>query len=206
MDKIMTDWWNKNVPDQIDRFKQWIGDYQKEDKVYCRQYVAQQGYKSILDCGCGVATEYYGYKNDNYDIDYTGLDSCDYFIAYNQEQGIDMVRADLEKDIPLSDNTFDCVYAREIIEHLTYYEVALSNFIRLAQKEVIIGWFIKPHKDAPDLVDYWDAEDLYHNRYNIEKLESWILTNSKVSKIFWKDISDNSSILHIALHTFVEFK
>lgn len=194
----MTDWWNKNVPNRIDDFKSWVGDYNKRDKIYCRDYVAKKQYKSILDCGCGVATEYHGYKSDKYNIDYTGLDSCEFFIEYNEKQNIPMIRSDLDVELPVRSDSFDCVYCREVLEHLSHYETALTNFIRIAKKEVIIGWFIKPG-ESEELIDYWETEDLYHNKYNKNKIETFLKANPKVKEIKWKDADAKNSIMHIIL-------
>lgn len=194
----MSTWWNKNVENRLEDFKSWIGDYNKESKVYCRKYVATAGYKEILDCGCGVATEYYGYQHDKYDIDYTGLDSCDYLIKFNREQGIKMIESDLEHPLKLKSNSYECVYCREVLEHLPYYENAVTGFIKAAKKEVLLVWFIKPDSE-PDEINYWKEEDLYHNKYNVEKLESFILANPKVKEIFWKSINEKENVLHIKL-------
>lgn len=194
----MTSWWQKNLQTRIDDFSSWIGDFNKNDKIYCRKYVAEKNYKSLIDCGCGLATEYFGYKHDNYDINYTGLDSCRFLIERNEQQGINMINAELEALLPIRDSFYECVYCREVLEHLSYYETAIKEFIRIGQKEVIISWFIKPDS-KDDEINYWDVEDLFHNKYNIEKLEKFILDNSKVDSLFWKEVSEKENILHIKL-------
>lgn len=194
----MTTWWNKNVENRMSDFTGWIGEADQPTKLFCRKYVAKTGYKSIIDCGCGVATEYFGYQNDSYKIDYTGLDSCKHLIKLNEERGIKMIEAELEQDLPLKDNSYECVYCRGVIEHLSYYEKTINEFIRSAKKEVLIGWFIKPD-GAEDKIDYWKEEDLYHNKYNKEKLEKFILSNPKVKKISWDEIDEKENVLHIIL-------
>src|SRR5690242_13941185 len=102
----MTNWWNKNVEIRMDDFKSWIGDFNYPSKIYCRNYVIGKKYKSIIDCGCGLATDYFGFKNDNYEIDYTGLDSCKYLVDLNKNYGIKMIEAELEKELALPDNSY----------------------------------------------------------------------------------------------------
>jgi hypothetical protein len=194
----MTTWWNKNVKDQMPVFKSWLGDYNEPIKLYCRKYVASQNYNSIIDCGCGVATEYFGYKQDPYPLEYTGLDSCNHLVELNRAQGITMIEAELEQDLPIKDNSYECVFCRAVLEHLSYYEKAISEFIRIGQREILIGWFIKPD-DKEDLIDYWSEEDLYHNKYNLSKLEKFLLDNPKVDKVFWHDIDMKETVLHIVL-------
>jgi ubiquinone/menaquinone biosynthesis C-methylase UbiE len=203
---------------RMDDFKSWIEDYNQITKSYCRKYVASKGYKNIVDCGCGVATEYYGYKHDCYNIEYTGLDSCEYLINFNRANGINMIKAELEVHLPIDSNSFECVYCRGVIEHLSYYENAINEFIRIGKKEVIIGWFLKPgsqplyEEELPgslrskppinigeDQINYWEEEDLYHNVYAIDKMEKFILSNPKVEKIIWHDLTEKEGVLHIIL-------
>jgi len=203
----MTTWWNKNINDddgnKKEDFASWLKDYNEENRVYCRNYVAQKKYKTFLDCGCGLAVEYYGFKNDNYEINYTGLDSCKYLVKSNSELGINMIEAELEKKFPIENNSYECIYARAIIEHLSYYETTISEFIRVGEKEIIISWFIKPD-DKDDEINYWEEQDLYHNKYNMIKMEKFILSNPKVNNIFWVNISnakhpDQENVMHIVL-------
>ena len=217
----MTTWWNNNVELEIESFKEWTRDHFDPTKMYCRKHVADHGYKSIIDCGCGLATEYFGYKADNYDIDYTGLDSCKFFIKLNDGYGIKMIDAELESTLPIEDNSFDCVYCREVIEHLSYYEHAISEFIRIGRKEIIIVWFLKPgtpflqgdelpeslkKKPLPlpgsDQINYWKEEDLYHNVYDINKLQDFIRANPKVQDFRWQDFDAKKSVLHITLREY----
>lgn len=194
----MTSWWNNNINNRMDDFKSWVGSHDKESKKNIRQHVIKKKYKSILDCGCGLASEYYGYKSDNFDISYTGLDSCDKFVEINNENGINVIKCELESNFNLDDNSFDCVFCKDVLEHLSDYKITLSEMIRVAKKEVIIGWFITPN-DNETKINYWQEEDLYHNEYNKQELENFIISNSKVSKIEWKFINEKESNLHIKL-------
>jgi ubiquinone/menaquinone biosynthesis C-methylase UbiE len=184
----MTTWWNKNAENRIDDFKIWVGDFDQPSKIHCRNYIINKKYKSIIDCGCGLASEYFGFKKDNYKIEYTGLDSCEYFIKLNNEKNIPMIEAELEADFPVKDSTYECVYGREILEHLSYYEKTISEMIRIASKEVIAIFFIEP--GDKDEINYWKEEDLYHNKYEKDKLEKFIKNIKKVNKLYWEIIED----------------
>lgn len=185
----MSQWWNNNAEARISDFTVWVGDYNQPSKVYCRNYIAQKQYKNIIDCGCGLATDYFGFKNDNYDLNYTGLDSCTYFVNLNKECGIPMIEAELEGALPPAINAYDCVYCREVIEHLSSWKKTIPEMIRIASKEVIIVWFIKP-EPGEDKINYWEEEDLYHNLYSKDKLEEMLTKHPKVTSFFWHDISD----------------
>jgi ubiquinone/menaquinone biosynthesis C-methylase UbiE len=190
MDKeiIMTSWWNKNAKNRMDDFRAWVGDFDQPSKIHCRKYIVSKQYKSLIDCGCGLASDYFGFKKDRYRIDYTGLDSCKYFVKINRKRGIYMVEAELEKNLPLRDSHYECVYGREILEHLSYYEKTISEMIRIASKEVILVFFIE--LGEMDEINYWEEEDLYHNKYDKEKLEKFITGIKKVNKMFWETVED----------------
>lgn len=185
----MTTWWNNNIETRMGDFKAWIGDFNQPSKVYCRKYIAENQYKSILDCGCGLATDYYGFKEDNYTISYMGLDSCKFLVESNQNQGISMIHAELETNIPILDNCYEVVYCREVLEHLSFYEKCFNEMIRIGSKEVLVVFFIKPGPEE-DQINYWETEDLYHNKYDKEKLENFLASHSKVDKFFWVDVAD----------------
>jgi ubiquinone/menaquinone biosynthesis C-methylase UbiE len=141
----MSDWWNRNAETRIDDFKAWVGESNQPSKVYCRDYIVKKKYKTVMDVGCGLATDFFGFLQDGHeDVSYVGLDSCQFFVNTNRAKGITMIEAELEADLPVSDNYCDVVYCREVLEHLSYYEKTLSELIRMAKKEVIVVFFIKP--------------------------------------------------------------
>jgi hypothetical protein len=93
-------WWDRNVSSRMGEFEQWIGNQTSPSKVFVRQYVAKMNYKSILDCGCGLCSEYHGYKLDKFDISYTGLDQCKALVEKSLSEGISAVQGSIE-EIPL---------------------------------------------------------------------------------------------------------
>lgn len=195
----MTTWWNKNIPDKrLEEFEAWIKDGVQSDRVYCRKYIAEKNYQSILDCGCGLAIDYYGFKESDYPINYVGLDSCHYLVNLHRSKGIQMIDAELDNPLPVEENSFECAYGREIMEHLQYYRRTLDELIRIATKEVIISWFIRPDHEPED-IRYRKDEDLFHNKYNIDQLEKFVLSNDKVEDISWHEPNEKHMVLHIKM-------
>lgn len=195
----MTTWWNKNIPGKrLQEFESWIKEGVQSDRIYCRKYIAEKNYKSFLDCGCGLAVDYYGFKEDNYPIKYVGLDSCYYLIDLHRANDIQIIEAELDKPLPIRDDTYECVYGREIMEHLQYHRRTLDEFIRVASKEVIITWFIKPDNEPED-IKYREDEDVFHNKYNIDQLEKFILSNDKVESVSWHAPNEKHAVLHIKM-------
>lgn len=191
-------WWDKNLDTKMDEFKGWIGDYTAPSKVLARQYVAMQEYKSILDCGCGVCTEYYGYKADGYSIQYKGLDATKKLVDLANRNGIDVVHGYLEK-MPFQDKSHDIVFIRHILEHLPFYEDALNEAMRVASKEVLVIWFLKPTNSKDDKIDYHSSENLFHNVYNLDKLVGFIKSNPRFDSLEWFDINHQENMMSIKL-------
>jgi len=188
------DWWNKNLPHNLENFEKSIGDCDAVSKVHVRKYVIGKKYKSILDAGCGLCSEYLGYKNDGYDIDYLGVDFCDYLIEQAKSKSIPVMKSSIEL-IDLPDNSKDIVYGRHVLEHQSYYEKSLNEFIRIAQKEVIIVFFIWPMDER---INYDPDVNLYNNQYELCKMTYFLLYNPKVSSIQFEKL-EYEIILHVHL-------
>ena len=115
--------------------------------------------KSVLEiaCGPGIDLDFlekeYGEK---FPFSYTGLDYTPKFIESLKEKypQHNFVEADA-MDIPFEDGTFDVVYTRHSLEHVSSPHTELDEMFRLAKKYIIIGWF--------RLVD---TETTYHIKSN----------------------------------------
>lgn len=188
-------WWDKNLNNSIDQFKAWTGTYDAESKVKIRQHVVSKKYKSIADFGCGLATEYFGYKKDNYDIEYIGIDSCNILYEKNISQQVPMILAEASST-SLIDNSYDVSFARHLYEHQPTYKPFLNEMIRVASKEVIHIFFIKPKKE---IIHYDPVENLYHNTFDKQEIEHYCYNNTKVKKVYWIDINKDECSLHIEL-------
>lgn len=187
----ISDWWNKNMNDNmLPTFSSWVGDFNSDSKKKVREYIISKNYKSILDVGCGLCDTYYGYINDNYQIDYTGLDSCQYFIEKAKKDKINVIESDMNK-IDLSDSSYDVVYGRHILEHLPTFKDALGEMIRISRFETIIIFFIKPVNKEE--IKYASDLDLYHNIYSKNEIEEF-LSNFDFE---WLDLNKNEIVLKI---------
>jgi ubiquinone/menaquinone biosynthesis C-methylase UbiE len=189
-------WWQDNVDSKIETFASWIGDYNAESKVFARKYVSSKGYKSIVDCGCGLCTEYFGYKSDGYTINYVGVDATPKLVELAKSKGIDARQGYIES-IPLPDNFTEVSYIRHIVEHLPSFEPALKEAIRIASKEVVVIFFLKPGDSTT--INFDPSERLYHNRYSKERVENLLRETTKVKKFSWVEINDDETLLSIEL-------
>lgn len=194
-------WWSVNE-DKFDMFDGWLGDAFAKSRAVSREHVRKLGYRTMLDAPCGTCTEYFGYVSSKIPIEYTGLDITAYLVARAAELGIHAVEGSIEQ-IPFPDSSFDLVYIRHLLEHLDYYHQALLESIRAAKKEVLVIFFIPPTSDPDNIfLSETDGAWLYHNHYNREKLEDFILDQPSVERIEWQNIpgTEKEIILHIYLH------
>lgn len=195
---VAKNWWDRHVGEDtsIETFKGWVSDHTAASKVYARRLVQAMEHKSFLDCGAGLCSEYDGYREDGYDIDYRALDQTVQFVKMARDRCIPVTEGSIE-NIPHEDGEFDVVYTRHVLEHLPYYEKAIAEMVRVASKEAIIVWFIPPHEgDEPDEIRVMDG-DLYHNSYNRAKLEEFIRGLPGVAMFDWTPIGDREVILAI---------
>lgn len=177
-------WWDNNTNEE--QMLGWVGDYTASSKVVSRKHIIGKRYKSILDCGAGLCSEYYGYKADGYKIKYSAIDGCEKFVERAKNVGINIVLAELDH-IPFPDNSFDVVYIRHVLEHLPRYEDALKEAIRVTKKEVVVVFFIPP-TDKEDAINFDGA--LYHNFYNKDKMVSFLYSLPEVDKIETQDVGN----------------
>lgn len=194
-------WWEQCLGSQVSMltFSQWLGDINVQSRVAVREHVKNKKYKSILDIPSGLCLDFFGFKHNDVDIDYYGIDITPKLVDYAQAQGINVHCGSIE-EISMQDASVDVCYARHILEHLDYYQKAISELIRVATKEVIIIFFIKPG-EKPDKIHCNDCDGylLYHNYYNQQQLEQYVQTFSQVDRFEWKEVSSNETILHIYL-------
>lgn len=195
-------WWNENVKSDDNIFYNWICGSDALTKVYARKHIIENQYKSILDVGCANATMFYGFLNDKYDIEYTGIDSCKYLVKKNISNDINVILGNVNRTI-FKDSLFDVVFSRHIIEHQPACEPLLLETIRIAKKEVIHVFFKKPHNSSPEhhhIINYEQSSNLYHNTYSRFLIEYLLSHHSKVKTFTWNDISIDECVLHIILH------
>ena len=138
-------WWQKNcvVEKKLEEFSSWLGDLNADSRVKMRNYIKNKGYKSVLDIPSGLCIDFYGFKKDKTNINYHGIDITPYLVKRAKKLGISVSQGTIE-NIQLDDSSFDVAYARHILEHLNHYQKAINELVRVAEKEVIIIFFIKP--------------------------------------------------------------
>jgi glycosyltransferase involved in cell wall biosynthesis len=191
-------WWNVNINTGIEDFKLWTGNENVESKVYLRAHIMNKLYKSCLDCGAALCLDFYSFKNQNYDIEYQAVDTCNFFIQEGLSKNIDIALNSIEK-IDKKDKHVDVAYCRHVFEHIVGYKKALDEMIRVAKKEVLIIFFIKPSEKEKISYAFYENSFLYHNTYDKEKFRAYIEGNPRFDRLEITDINDKECCYHIYL-------
>lgn len=194
-------WWEESLEKTIDlnQFAKWLGDENANSRVCLYNYLLSKEYKSILDVPCGLCTDYFGFIKNGILIDYTGLDITPKLINMAKDMSIKSYEGSIE-NIPFGDNSFDISYARHILEHLDSYNTAIKELCRVAKKEALIIFFIKPRENINSDVINKSIDRgyvLYHNIYKLSSLENFIKSLPKVDYFEWEEVDSNEVILHI---------
>lgn len=117
-------------------------------------------HNNILECGIGSGYLPDLIKKHNIDIQYTGIDCTEAFVEHvSKKHTYPIVLGDME-EMPFEDNSFDVVYTRHTLEHLSYYEKAINEMARVAKQRVVIILFRPLTRQ-----DIIRKESIYENRY-----------------------------------------
>jgi ubiquinone/menaquinone biosynthesis C-methylase UbiE len=190
-------WWNSHAEANIDQFKEWVGDENAQSKKYIRFYLTRNPYTSFLDVGCGNATLYEPINN-HLKIQYTGVDSCKFFIDSGLKQGINIIDSDVRHMECIADSSYDFGFSRHVFEHQESFKPALSELIRVSKCEACHIFFIKP-LDV-EKISFDENMNLYHNIYSTSDINTYLNNNKKVASWSWASINDKEIALHIILH------
>lgn len=185
-------WWDTIIHQKEDSFLYGIGGSEAVSKVYSRNYIMSKNYKSIIDVGCGPATEYFAYKKDGYEINYLGVDSSTHFFNKNRENGVPMHLSPAEFT-NLPSNCADVVFSRHVLEHQPNFDPILDEMIRLARIEAIHIFFFSPWVYEQSS-NYDQTENLWHTTYSRGDIENYLSRHPKVEKFEWKKVPNEEPL------------
>jgi len=183
MEKEQT-YWNNHLNEEHynNVFTQWVGDCDATSKLYVYEYLSNKNYASVIDLGCGDASIYQGFQKRNISIDYTGVDSCKFFIKLCKQQNINVIDSDIRNVSMAASSSYDIVLGRHVLEHQDNFQELLEEMIRLAKKEVICIFFIKPDLTSEETVINYEKEtNLYHNTYSYSLIGQFLTEHPRVS-------------------------
>lgn len=126
-----------------------------------------------------------------------GVDSSWVLYSHTSAQGVPVLHAPVE-EVPLPDSSIEVAFSRHVLEHLPTFREALGEMIRVGNKEVINIFFIEP-TDEPEKIDFYEPDQLFHNRYNKKDVEDFCRANPKVKDLRWERVNDKEVVLFLDL-------
>jgi ubiquinone/menaquinone biosynthesis C-methylase UbiE len=164
------DWWESNIVSgkyyTINQFKTILGNSDSR-RAYLK--IVKNGWR-VLDVGCGLGLDYKYYRDNDIEVDYTGIDVCKGFIEYcrdNYPEGRFEVQPSYE--IACGDKEFDIATARHLLEHLKEPYSTMQEMCRVANIVAII--FFMPPGDEEKI--RLTRKGFYKNRYSAQLLEDY---------------------------------
>ena len=109
-------------------------EYERSSKRFMRALVPADRPLRILDVGCGTGLNAAQLARCGHDV--FGIDVSAVAIEKLRAQGLEGSVVDIEADpLPLPENTFDLVYASEVIEHCADTAGFLRNLSRVLKRD-----------------------------------------------------------------------
>ena len=142
--------------------------------------------KQVLDMGCrdGILTRHFIKNNEvtGLDIDKLALEAC------KENLNIETIWADFSLQIPLPNSSFDVVVAGEVIEHLPYPEITISEVSRILKPD---GLFIGSVPNSYHLKNRLrvlkgrliDYDQTHLRAYNVMLLRQYLEKNFVIEKL-----------------------
>lgn len=189
-------WWIDNVPKETDKFTGWLGTINDISRVWLRNFIRDNSVKSVLDVACGVGIDKEGFDYDRFDIKYRGVDISDFLVNRNKDMGYDCVQGNIES-IPEQDKSWELVFGRHIIEHLEYYEEAISEMCRVATRYVVIIHFIPMVQEDKTVIYNMDGSQVFHNEYGEDKFVEYCKKFGKVVRIPFENSRQSITLIRL---------
>ena len=158
--KEFLSYWQEEIT--IEQFRRYSGPNtsNRPFKKQVRDHIRKEKYKNLLDAGAGLFSEYYGFKKDGYDIDYTAAEITHAFVKEGKENNIKVVECNID-NMPFENEVFDCCICHDVLNHQLDYRQQIEEMLRITRKEVIISFF-KPFEEEA-------SESHYSGLYPVEK-------------------------------------
>ena len=160
-------WWDNNWHRLTD-ITHWLETSDPSSRQYIYDLVKERAFKTILEAGPGLFNDAKKLKKI---ADYEAIDQTDQVVALGKKKRIRTIKASIE-EMPYKDGSFELVYARHVVEHLPGYEKAIKEMIRVAEKCVVLVFFILD--ESGDCSVKAQHDSLYQNTYSQKEINAFL--------------------------------
>ncbi|GEM_PF-7070634 len=172
-------YWRDAAPKNLAALEDHLGNPEDPERKLIRRILSDKKSTTLLDAGCGSATELRGYRINGLAIEYTGLDrqSAMFDFArknFSTDQQAHFVEGDIN-NLPFKDGSFDTVLLKHVLEHQQFYEGAVEEAIRVAKKTVVINLYQRL-LPTPFDIPLWNRNGFWNNWYSRSKFESYLVS------------------------------
>jgi len=143
--------------------------------------IAQYPGGTVVDAACGTCVNWEVFREMAVPCSYIGVDRSKDFLAHAKELYGDEieVREGYVQELPFEDDEVDVVVMRHIVEHLQEgYEDAIREGLRVAEKELVLIFFLEPsNKDEDEVIESEPDENgctYFWNTYSYTKLVTFL--------------------------------
>jgi ubiquinone/menaquinone biosynthesis C-methylase UbiE len=217
-------YWENHL--DVSQFAEWCGNKKSQFKVETRQVIRARGYKSVLDVGAGIFSEYYGFLGDGYDIKYSATEITPKYVKIGKDNGIDVHETPIER-LPFGDNSYECVICHDVLNHVKDTKSAVEELIRVASKEIFISLFKPFQKEYLENLSRYNGGFPYETTstatiedriiikdqvvcqyvyINKDYLENILETSEKVSSFTYHKAQDDKLILIISVDNNITYE
>ena len=136
--------------------------------------------ESLLDVGCGSGTtaECILKHFKDRDIKYKGIDQVKRHIDWCKKEWPELdFEVQEAKKLKEPDNSWDVVWSRHVVDHVSSFEKTIDEHFRVAKKKVIcILWY--PFSDT-------NKHSIKHVKYGEKTYKNEFLNQYSLSKVLW---------------------
>lgn len=192
-------YWNSTKVEKLATLVDRLSNVDDPERKTIRRILEEEKPSSILDAGCGPATEIQGYMKYGINISYLGLDRSSYMlsIAKKRHRNTNFAKGDVE-EMPFQSNSFNAVLLKHILEHLPDYQKTVQEAIRVSNEIIIIDFF---HRLLPTKFDIHlrDRRGFWNNWYSKSKFESFLedLSISHYKKILTQGTANQTAEIYL---------
>lgn len=164
--------------DNIENTHPWFLAKKRYLFAVVRKYLKAKDAK-ILDVGCGTGAIMKAFKDEGFDI--CGIDYNQTAIDYCHEKGLEATLGSLD-DQQFADQSFDCIMALDVLEHIEKDAEAVKKIGRLLKPGGILVATVPAHQS---LWSYHDVSLHHCRRYSYKNFKQLFADGYDVKFLGW---------------------